>query len=49
MHFRKRFLATAAVVAIAAAVVFAGTLEISSVEENNIISWFGKKETIYFW
>lgn len=49
MHFRKRLLATAAVIVIAAAAIFAGTLGIREMEENTITSWFGKKETIYFW
>lgn len=49
MHFKKRLFATAAVLVIAAAAIFAGTLGIRSAEENNITSWFGKKETIYFW
>lgn len=49
MHFKKRFFAAAAVIAIAAVLIFAGTLGIRSAEENNITSWFGKKETIYFW
>lgn len=49
MYFKKRLLAAAAVIAIAAVLIFAGTLGIRSVEENNITSWFGKKETIYFW
>ncbi len=49
MYFKKRFLATAAVIVIAAAAIFAGTLGIREVEENNITSWFGRKETIYFW
>lgn len=50
MHFKRRVVAVAAVVAMAAALLYGSTLELNTeVEENSRLSWFGRKETIYFW
>lgn len=50
MDFKKRLIATAAVLAMAAAVIYGSTKEISGVdEEGGRLSWFEHKETIYFW
>ncbi len=49
MHWGKRFLATAAVIAVVLLLIFAGTLGIRSREENGESTGFDKKETIYFW
>lgn len=50
MHLKKRLLAAAAVIALAAAVLYGSTLEVDgSVEEKGISAWFNQKETIYFW
>ncbi len=51
MSFKAKFIATAAVVAMAAAVIYGSTFELNSGEEEAApLSWFGsQKETIYFW
>lgn len=51
MSLKKRMISVAAVIAMAAAVFYGSTLEMSGIrEEESRFSWFGqKKETIYFW
>lgn len=50
MHLKKRLIAVAAVAALAAAVFYGSTLEISTAqEEGGRLSWFDRKDTIYFW
>lgn len=50
MHFKKRLIAVAAMVAMVAATIYGSTLEIkNSGDESGRLSWFGEKETIYFW
>ena len=50
MHFKRRVVAVAAVIAMAAALLYGSTLELNTdSEENSRLSWFGRKETIYFW
>lgn len=50
MHFKKRVVAVAAVVAMAAALLYGSTLELNTeAGEDGRLSWFGRKETIYFW
>ena len=50
MHFKSRILATAAVLAMAAAAICGSTRELAGVETaSSPLSWFDKKETIYFW
>lgn len=50
MHLKRRVVAVAAVVAMAAALLYGSTLEMrmQSGEESRL-SWFSHKETIYFW
>lgn len=48
MSLKRKFLAAAAVIAMAAAVAYGSTMEMSGAAENRL-SWFGNKETIYFW
>ena len=48
MHFRNRLLAVTAVAAMAAALLYGGTLEPDEVNEDPL-SFFQHKETIYFW
>lgn len=50
MHFKKRLLAAAAVIAMAVAVIYGSTQELSAdgVVESPL-AWFNRKETIYFW
>lgn len=48
MHFKKRLIAVAAVVAMTAALLYGGTFEPGEVEDSQP-SLFGQKETIYFW
>ena len=51
MHLKSRLLATAAVIAMAAAAIYGSTFEMSGVDEDpGRLSWLGnRKETIYFW
>lgn len=50
MSLKKKLIATAAVVAMAAAAIYGSTMEMSGAdEERGRLSWFGSKETIYFW
>lgn len=50
MHFKKRLLAVAAVLAMAAAVLYGSTLEMRTAEEESRrLSWFDRLDTIYFW
>lgn len=52
MHIRKRLAAVAALLALAAAVLYGSTLEMNRKQEEdagNPLSWFERKETIYFW
>lgn len=51
MHLKSKLIATAAVIAMAAAAIYGSTFEMSGVgEDSGRLSWFGsKKETIYFW
>lgn len=51
MYLKKRMISVAAVIAMAAAVFYGSTLEMSGIgEEESRFSWFRqKKETIYFW
>lgn len=50
MHFKRRVVAVAAVVAMAAALLYGSTLELrTEQEEESRMPWFGRKETIYFW
>ncbi len=49
MHFKKRLLAAAAVIAMAAAVIYGSTREMNTEEEVVALSQYGDKETIYFW
>lgn len=51
MNLKKRMISVAAVIAMAAAVFYGSTLEMSGIgEEESRFSWFRqKKETIYFW
>ena len=48
MSFKKKLVAVAAVVAMAAGVLYASNLEMSG-EESGRLSWFGNKDTVYFW
>lgn len=50
MSLKKRMISIAAVIVMAAAVVYASTMEMSGIgEEESRFSLFGQKETIYFW
>lgn len=50
MGFKKRVVAVAAVVAMAAALLYGGTKEVAPLsEEESALSLFGEKETLYFW
>lgn len=49
MHLKKKLAAAAVVAAMAAGVIYGSTLEMSGTEEESRLSWFGGKETIYFW
>ena len=50
MHFKKRLIAVAAVVAMDAAVFYGSTLEMRNAgEEGRRLSWFDRLDTIYFW
>ncbi len=49
MHLKKRLLAAAAVIAMAAAVIYGSTREMNTEEEVVALSQYGDKETIYFW
>lgn len=50
MTLKKKFFAVAAVIAMAAAALYGSTFQISGAEEaGSRLSWFGNKETIYFW
>ena len=52
MYFKKRIAAVTAVVAMAAAVFYGSTREMSVPGEQggeSLSAWFEKKETIYFW
>lgn len=48
MSFKKKLVAVAAVVAMAAGALYASNLEMSG-EESGRLSWFGNKDTVYFW
>lgn len=50
MHLKKRLFAVAAVVVMAAAVLYGSTFWTGRVEEaDSPLAWSGDKETIYFW
>lgn len=49
MHFKKRLLAVTAVAAMAAALLYGGTLPQPDPGEESERTWFDHKETIYFW
>lgn len=50
MHLKNKLIATAAVIVMAAAAIYGSTLKMSgAAEEGSRLSWFGNKETIYFW
>ncbi len=50
MNLKERVVAVAAVGAMAAALLYGGTLELREpTEEVSPLSWFSQKETIYFW
>ena len=50
MSLKKRLIATAAVIVMAAGALYGSTMEISGVEEEGSrLSWFSRKETIYCW
>lgn len=50
MHLKKRLIAVAAVLAMAAAVFYGSTLEMRTAEEDGRhLSWFDRQDTIYFW
>lgn len=50
MHLKKRLIAAATMFAMVAAMIYGSTLEIkTSGDESGRLSWFGDKETIYFW
>lgn len=48
MHLKNRLIAVTAVAAMAAALLYGGTLEPAAVEDTPL-SFFDNKETIYFW
>ncbi|MBO4980467.1 MAG: sugar ABC transporter substrate-binding protein [Lachnospiraceae bacterium] len=47
MDLKKKLIATAAVIAMAAVTIYGSTLQMGGAEKK--LSWFDKKETIYFW
>ena len=50
MHFKKRLIAVAAVAVFAAAVLYGSTREWNAEPEaGRPLSWFDRKDTIYFW
>lgn len=50
MHLKKRLFSVAAVVAMAAAMLFGGIFGSDTEETDNPLTWLGsQKETIYFW
>lgn len=50
MHFKKRVVAVAAVIAMAAALLYGSTLEMrTQAEGESGLPWFSRKDTIYFW
>lgn len=50
MHLKKRLIAAVALVAMAAAVLYGSTLEVNREQEEVApLSWFDRKDTIYFW
>lgn len=50
MSLKKRLIAVAAVIGMAAVTLYGSTMEISGIkEEASRFSWFGQKETLYLW
>lgn len=49
MFLKKKIIATAAVIAMAAAALYGSTMELGSQEDGGGMSWFGRRESIYFW
>lgn len=50
MHLKKRLTAVAAVLVMAAAVLYGSTFAASDAEETGVpLTWGNDKETIYFW
>lgn len=50
MNFRKRLIATAAVIAMAATAIYGSTMEMSGTgNDGGRLSWFGQKDTMYLW
>lgn len=49
MFLKKKIIATAAVIAMAAAALYGSTMELGSQEDGESMSWFGRRESIYFW
>ncbi|MBE5884614.1 MAG: sugar ABC transporter substrate-binding protein [Lachnospiraceae bacterium] len=50
MNLKSKLIATAAVIIMAAAAIYGSTFSLNVEEEvQDSISWFGNKETIYFW
>lgn len=49
MHLKKKLAAVAMVAVMAVGVIYGSTLEMSGAEGESRLSWFGGKETIYFW
>lgn len=50
MSLKKRLITIAAVIGLAAAALYGSTQKISGVsEDESRFSWFGQKETVYFW
>ncbi len=50
MHLKKRLIAVATMCAMVATMIYGSTLKMTnSGDESGRLSWFGDKETIYFW
>lgn len=50
MNFRKRLIATAAVIAMAATAIYGSTMQMSGAgNDGGRLSWFGQKDTMYLW
>lgn len=49
MYLKKRLISGAVVIAMGAAILFGGMLGKETEETDSPLTWFGQKETIYFW
>ena len=49
MYLKKKIIACAAVAAMAVGVIYGSTLEMGSKAGESGVSWFERKETLYFW